>query len=195
MPVERGVSRHEIRLAGIGGQGLLLAGLLLAEAAAIHEGKYAVQTQSYAPFARGGASSSEVIISDEAIDYPRVTQPDVVIVLSQDAYDAYFADLRANGILIVDSSTVERVDTSKAYFYETYMVPLTEIAKRATGREMTTSMVALGVLAGLTSIVAGESLIAALAARAPKGTVEINKTAILAGIDVGSKLREGVDEG
>ncbi len=186
--------RYEIRLAGLGGQGLLLAGLLLAEAAAIYEGKYAVQSQSYAPFARGGASSSEVIISDVEIDYPRVQKPNLVVVLSQDAYDAYFRDLQKDGILIVDSTMVEHVDTSKAYFYETYMIPLTEVAKQATGREMTASMVAIGVIAGLTGVVSGESLMSAVAKRAPKGTVDMNKRAVQAGIDVANKLREGVVE-
>lgn len=186
--------RYEIRLAGLGGQGLLLAGLLLAEAASIYEGKYAVQTQSYAPYARGGASSSEVIISDEEIDYPRVQRPDLVVALSQEAYDAYSRDLKKNGILIVDSSTVEHIDTSSAYFYEAYTIPLTEIAKQATGREMTASMVALGVLAGLTGIVSRDSLMAAVAKRAPRGTVDINKAAVQAGIDVAKKLREGVVE-
>ncbi|MBI2953177.1 MAG: 2-oxoacid:acceptor oxidoreductase family protein [Chloroflexi bacterium] len=186
--------RYEIRLAGLGGQGLLLAGLLLAEAAAIHEGKHAVQTQSYAPYARGGASASEVIISDKEIDYPRAQRPDIVVVLSQEAYDKYFRDLRNDGMLIVDSSTVEHIDTSKAYFYETYMVPLTEMARQATGREMTASMVALGVIAGLTDIVSQESLMAAITTRAPKGTADINKRAVQAGIDAANKLREGVVE-
>lgn len=184
--------RYEIRLAGQGGQGLILAGLFLAEAAALYEGKYVVQSQSYAPYARGGASASEVVISDEEIDYPRVVKPNLIVALSQEAYDRHFRDLQKNGILIVDSSTVEHVDTSKAYLFETYMVPITEIARQATGKEMTASMVALGAIAGLTGLVSGESIMAAIATRAPKGTVEINKRAVQAGIEVGNKLREGI---
>ncbi len=184
--------RYEIRLAGQGGQGLILAGLLLAEAAALYEGKYVVQSQSYAPYARGGASASEVVISDEEIDYPRVVKPNLIVALSQEAYDRHFRDLQKNGILIVDSSTVEHVDTSKAYLFETYMVPITEIARQATGKEMTASMVALGAISGLTGLVSGESIMAAIATRAPKGTVEINKRAVQAGIEVGNKLREGI---
>ncbi|MCL5264710.1 MAG: 2-oxoacid:acceptor oxidoreductase family protein [Chloroflexi bacterium] len=184
--------RYEIRLAGQGGQGLILAGLFLAEAAALYEGKYVVQSQSYAPYARGGASASEVVISDEEIDYPRVVKPNLIVALSQEAYDRHFRDLQKNGILIVDSSTVEHVDTSKAYLFETYMVPITEIARQATGKEMTASMVALGAISGLTGLVSGESIMAAIATRAPKGTVEINKRAVQAGIEVGNKLREGI---
>jgi 2-oxoglutarate ferredoxin oxidoreductase subunit gamma len=186
--------RYEIRLAGMGGQGLLLAGLMLAEAAAVFDGKYAVQSQSYAPFARGGASSSEIIIADEDIDYPRVQRPNILVVLSQEAYDVYLRDLQEEGVLIVDSSLVASADSSKAYLYDTYKVPLTEIAKQATGREMAASMVALGVIAGLTDVVSGASLMAAVAKRAPKGTAAINQRAVQAGIDVANELKEGVSE-
>src|SRR5512138_1966714 len=94
--------RYEIRLAGEGGQGLILAGIILGEAAAIYDGKKAIQTQSYGPEARGGASKSEVIVSTSDIDYPKVTSADALVVMSQEACDKYAADLQREGLMIVD---------------------------------------------------------------------------------------------
>ena len=105
--------RLEIRLAGMGGQGMILAGVLLADAA-IRDGKNAVQTQSYGPEARGGASRSEVIISSDEIDYPEVIQADVVLCMSQHACDKYAHPLKLDGLLIVDSGHVQRLPTTLA---------------------------------------------------------------------------------
>src|SRR5512142_1072470 len=95
--------RYEIRLSGTGGQGLIIAGIILAEAAGIYDGKYVCQTQSYGPEARGGASKAEVVISDEEIDYPMAIKPDVLLAMSQKACDSYLFDLKPGGTLIVDS--------------------------------------------------------------------------------------------
>ena len=118
------IDRFEVRLAGAGGQGLILAGLILAEAVAIYDGRNAVQTQSYGPEARGGASKSEVIISDGRIDYPKVMSADVLLAMSQEACDEYFFGLDPDGLLIVDSELVERVPSSRAV-----EVPITHIAQ------------------------------------------------------------------
>ncbi|MDP2727657.1 MAG: 2-oxoacid:acceptor oxidoreductase family protein, partial [Dehalococcoidia bacterium] len=101
--------RVEIRLAGMGGQGLILAGLMLARAAAIYDGKNAVQSQSYGVQQRGGPSQSEVIISDGDIDYPRIVSADILVALTQEACDQHFLNLRKGGTLIVDSGLVDRV--------------------------------------------------------------------------------------
>src|SRR5512142_2970251 len=98
--------RMEIRLAGEGGQGMILAGIILAEAAAIYEGKHVTQTQSYGPETRGGASRSEVVISDGEIDHVEVLEPDVVLALSQQAYDKFGRTVRTGGLLIVDEHGV-----------------------------------------------------------------------------------------
>src|SRR5512136_3011541 len=98
--------RTEIRLAGEGGQGMILAGIILAEAAAIYDGKMAVQTQSYGPEARGGASKSEVVIADGEIDHPEVLSADVVVALSQEAYNKYAVCIKPGGLLIVDDEKV-----------------------------------------------------------------------------------------
>ncbi len=170
------IDRFEVRLAGAGGQGLILAGLILAEAVAIYDGKNAIQTQSYGPEARGGASKSEVIVSDGEIDYPKVMSADALLALSQEACDRYFYALRPEGLLLVDSDYVEQVPSSHAV-----QVPITQIAQEATGRAITANIVGLSLLAGLTGIVSRESLEKAVAARAPKGTAEMNLNAVAAG--------------
>jgi len=175
--------RVEIRLAGEGGQGLILAGLILAEAAVIHDGKHACQTQSYGPEARGGASKSEVIIDSQPIDYPKVMAADILLALSQEACDQYFGDLKRDGVLVVDSGLVKRVPTNKAH-----RLPITQVAKEATGRTITANIVGLGVVGGLTGIVSREALEAAVCARAPRGTVELNLLALARGYELVEKL-------
>ena len=169
-------SRFEIRLAGEGGQGMILAGIILAEAAAIYDGKNAVQTQSYGPEARGGASKAEVIISDGEIDYPKVVGADVLVAMSQEACDKYFSSLKKGGILVVDEEKVGRVPTTRAV-----KVPITRLAIEATGKTITANVVALGLLVGLTKVVAREALEKAVSVRAPKGTEEMNRAALSAG--------------
>jgi 2-oxoglutarate ferredoxin oxidoreductase subunit gamma len=168
--------RKEIRLAGSGGQGLILAGVILAEAVGIHEGKFVAQTQSYGPEARGGASKSEVVISDQEIDYPKAVKPDILLVMNQTACDLYIFDVKPGGILIVDSSLVHHLPTSLAV-----ALPFTKIA-RELGHEMMANVVALGALATLTGVVSLPSLEAALLARVPPGTKKLNKQALQAGV-------------
>ena len=176
--------RYEIRLAGEGGQGMILAGLILAEAAAIYDSKNAVQSQSYGPEARGGASKSEVVISDDEIDYPKVMEANVLLAMGQEACDKYFYDLKKDGLLIVDSDKVGRVPTSKAI-----RAPITHLAMEATGKLITANVVALGLLVGLTGIVSQDAIEKAVLARAPKGTEEINRKALMAGLQEAAKIR------
>jgi 2-oxoglutarate ferredoxin oxidoreductase subunit gamma len=168
--------RTEIRLAGEGGQGMILAGIILAEAAAIYGGKNAVQTQSYGPEARGGASKSEVIIADGEIDHPEVLEADVVVVLSQEAYKKFSASLKQDGLLIVDEDKVDSSRTPAAV-----RLPITRLAFETTGRQITANTVALGVLVGLTGLLPREAVEKAVAARAPRGTEEMNRKALEAG--------------
>ena len=168
--------RTEIRLAGEGGQGMILAGIILAEAAAIYDGKQATQTQSYGPEARGGASRSEVVISDGEIDHPEVLSADVVVALSQEAYKKFANSIRAGGLLIVDE---DRVKT--AADFSGIKIPIARIAQETTGRAITANTVALGVLVGLTNLVSQDAIEKAVTARAPKGTEEMNRKALQAG--------------
>ena len=101
--------RYEIRLSGSGGQGLILMGIVLAEAIGIFEGKHVAQTQSYGPEARGGSSKSEVIVSDEEIDYPKAMKLDLLLAMNQKSCDEFYLDLKPGGLLIVDSTFVKQI--------------------------------------------------------------------------------------
>ncbi len=175
--------RREIRLSGYGGQGLILAGIILAEAA-MHDGHEAVQTQSYGPEARGGASKAEVIISDESIDYPKVTAPDVLLLMSDAACKRYACTVEPGGILIVDSGLVGNVPENRGVVHA---IPITDISVKATGRAITANIAALGVLNTVAKLVSPESLEKAITARAPRGTAEINMKAFRAGVDAAQK--------
>ena len=170
----------QIVLSGTGGQGLILAGIILAEAAVL-DGKQAIQTQSYGPEARGGASKAEVIISDEAIDYPKVLDADVLLAMSQEAFNKYGAGIGAAGSLIVDSTFVRELKETPAKLVS---LPITKAAKEELGRDMFANIIALGAIVGLTQTVSRESLVAAVLARVPKGTEDKNTQAI----DIGFRL-------
>jgi 2-oxoglutarate ferredoxin oxidoreductase subunit gamma len=175
VPVKTPGERIEIRLAGEGGQGMILAGIILAEAA-IYDGKNAVQTQSYGPEARGGASKAEVIISEDEIDFPEVINADVLVALSQEACDKFASNLKKTGVLIVDADQVGRIPVTSAI-----KLPITRLAAEATGKPITANVVALGVLVGLTGVVSAEAIEKVVLSRAPKGTEEINRAALAAG--------------
>lgn len=164
----------EIILSGTGGQGLILAGQILADAV-IKDGKNAVQTQSYGPEARGGASRAEVIISDGEIDYPKVTRPDILLVMSKEALKKFAGSLSENGTLIIDNTYItDQLPTGT----NVYAVPYTRIAKENLGKEMFANVVALGALAAITGIVTKESLQTALMSRIPPGSEALNKKAL-----------------
>jgi 2-oxoglutarate ferredoxin oxidoreductase subunit gamma len=176
MATKKNGDRMEIRLAGEGGQGMILAGIILAEAAAIYDNKNATQTQSYGPEARGGASKAEVVIAQGEIDHPEVIIADVLVAMSQEACDKYAGNLKKDGLLIVDQERVGRVPSSRAI-----KVPITRLAQESSGKSITANVVALGVLVGLTEVVSRQAITRAVAARAPKGTEEMNKSALAAG--------------
>lgn len=180
-----GIERFEVRLAGAGGQGMILAGVILAEAVAIYDDKNAIQTQSYGPEARGGASRSEVVISDGEIHYPKVILADVLLSLSQKACDKYFYNLKPDGLLILDSDAVERVPSSRAV-----CVPITSLAKDATGKAITANVVGLGLVGGLTGVVSRSALEEAVAARAPRGTEGMNLKALAAGWELALGIKQ-----
>ncbi len=183
MTAKTDTDRTEIRLAGEGGQGMILAGIVLAEAAAIYDNKNAVQTQSYGPEARGGASKAEVIIANGEIDHPEVIAADVLIALSQEACDKYAANVKPDGLLIVDEDQVERLPNRPVI-----RVPVSKLALDTTGKAITANTVALGVLVGLTGIVSRQAIEKAIMARAPKGTEEMNRKALEAGFTAIERL-------
>lgn len=177
------MQRYEIRLSGAGGQGMVLAGLILAEAACIYDGKYAVQTRSYGPEARGGASKSEVVIDSQEIDYPKVMVPDLLLAMTQEAYDKYNKDLKKDATVIVDSFHVAKVKRK-----DVVSIPITSIARQELGNELYANAVSLGIIVALTNVVSKESIEKAVLSRAPKGTEETNKKALKLGFDAVQKL-------
>ncbi len=176
--------RTEVRLAGEGGQGMILAGIILAEAASIYDNKMTVQTQSYGPEARGGASKAEVVIAAGEIDHPEVLSADVVVTLSQEAYDKYAASVKPGGLLIVDDEKVSRIAMANAI-----RIPISRLAFETTGKAITANTVALGVLVGLTGVVSRQAIEKAVTARAPRGTEEMNRKALEAGFREAEKVK------
>lgn len=167
----------EIRLTGSGGQGLILGGIILAEAALL-DGKNAIQSQSYGPEARGGASKAEVIISNDEIDYPKVQTANLVLALTQVACDKYADTVDENGILLVDS-TVEVPSGIKAE--KIIQVPILQTAAEVIGKAMVANIIAMGAIQSLLNAVTKESLEEAVLSRVPKGTEDLNRNALLEG--------------
>jgi 2-oxoglutarate ferredoxin oxidoreductase subunit gamma len=146
---KRNLQKTEIRISGLGGQGVVLAGQVLGRAA-VHEGKNAVQTQTYGAEARGSLAKSEVIISDGKIGFPIVRKCDVLIAMNQEALERNLQDLKENGVLILDNSIVKNVPVTKARLFK---VPATQIAEDSCGGKIYANMVMLGVLVTVTRIV------------------------------------------
>lgn len=169
--------KTEIRLTGSGGQGLILAGIILAEAA-ITEGLNAIQTQSYGPEARGGASKAEVIISDEDIDFPKVEKPDIILALTQAAADTYLSTVKPSGTAIVDASVILPENFTAGRILH---VPIIGTAKSVLGKPIVSNIVALGFIAEYTGLVTRDSIERAVLSRVPKGTEELNRNALSEG--------------
>jgi len=162
---------------------LILIGIILAEAIGLYEGLHVVQTQSYGPEARGGASKSEVVVSDEEIDYPKPQKVDLLLAMNQASCDLYFPGLKEDGTLLVDSTFVNQVPTPRAL-----RIPLTKLARERLSREIVANIVALGAISELTDLVSIASLESALLGRVPKGTEEINKKALYLGRSEAKKV-------
>ncbi|MCJ7746295.1 MAG: 2-oxoacid:acceptor oxidoreductase family protein, partial [Desulfobacterales bacterium] len=177
--------RYEIRLSGSGGQGLILMGIILAEAMGIYDGKFVAQTQSYGPEARGGSSKSEVIVSDEEIDYPEAMQLDLLLAMNQKSCDEFYPDLKPEGLLIIDSTFVTQVPTSKAF-----QIPFTRIAREKFKREVVANIIALGALTQLSPIISSKAVESAVLARVPKGTEKLNRDALKAGIAAAKRAKK-----
>lgn len=172
--------RYEIRFSGAGGQGLITAGIILAEAASIVEGKHAVQSQSYGPEARGGASKSEVIISDGPIDYPKATIVDACLAMTQEAADKYANGIKPGGVLLLDSDFVKNEPKGD---FKIYKMPIVRTAKDEVGREIVANVVALGAMIALTDAVSREAGEKAVLSRVPEAFLELNKKAYSLGFE------------
>ena len=159
--------RYEIRIAGAGGQGIILAGIILAEAGIIQE-LHVAQSQKYGPETRGGNSISEVILSDTEVDFPQSTELDVLIALTQLACDRNLPDMKEGGLVIVDSEAVQRVLWEK-----TISIPFGEIARKV-GEERAINIAALGSLVPFCPLIDRRALTGAIANRLPPAKLEVN---------------------
>ena len=180
------MTRREVKMAGFGGQGIILAGYILGKAAAVFENRNAVQTQSYGPEARGGACSADIVIDDDAIDYPLTSKVDVFVAMSEDAYRTHNDCMTANGVLIIDEELVrlnERHGKRKVF-----RIPATKMAIDL-GKRVVTNIVMLGFVTAVTDLVGFEAMKKAVLDSIPKGTEELNLKAFESGYQYGLKAR------
>lgn len=177
--------RVEIKFAGFGGQGIIKSGIIIAAAACIHGGKNAVQTQSYGPESRGGACKSEVVISEEDIDFPKVVEPDVLVVMSQHAYNEYVENVKPGGTIIMDPDMIPReVEVKNA---QVYRIPATKIAEEL-GKKIVANIVMLGAFVAITRILDANAVKESINENVPKGTEELNLKAFEQGYEYGKTL-------
>ena len=176
--------RYEIRLSGSGGQGMIFASVVMCEAVGRDGDKKVVQSQSYGPEARGGASKADVVISDNEIYYPKAMKLDMLLAMTQEALDKYYPDLKENGILVVDTSLVTEIPTDKYYGLD-----FTRLSRSEIGSIVVANVMALGAICAISELFSKEALTEAVLARAPRGTEDRNKKAIEIGFDEAMKIK------
>jgi 2-oxoglutarate ferredoxin oxidoreductase subunit gamma len=178
------LNRTEIRLSGAGGQGIVLAGQILGQAASLYEkGKSATFTQSYGPEARGGSCSAEVVISDETVGYPYVINPQVLVIMSQEAYNKYIQNIDSKTLVIIDQDLVKPDSTNNI---RVLSIPATNLA-REMGRVVVANIIMLGFVAAVSDIISNEALKESILATVPEGTGEFNIKAFTVGYEYGKK--------
>mgnify|MGYP000420136674 FL=1 len=178
---------NEIRFSGFGGQGIIRQGLILGKALSLYDNKFATMTQSFGPEARGSACSSQVVVSDERVLYPYVTKPQILVAMSQEAYEKYEPELREGGTLIIDSDLV-RLKPSKRNI-KIYSIPSTRFAEEI-GNRIYANLVMLGFFAAITKIVTPEAIKKALPGLVPSRYIETNIKAFDRGYNYGLEVLE-----
>jgi 2-oxoglutarate ferredoxin oxidoreductase subunit gamma len=178
------MNRVRLVFSGSGGQGVITAAIILAEAAVMYEGKNATQSQSYGAAARGGSTRSDVIISDNDINFPEVSQANVLVCLTQDAYNAYSSIIRPGGILITDKRYVQTTRKVDAKQVELYMYD--EVMEKI-GKPVVFNICMLGALIGITEVIRPISVMNAIADRVPKDFIDMNNRAFDLGLVLGGQ--------
>ena len=176
------MSRIRLVFSGSGGQGVITAAIILAEAAVIHEGMNATQSQSYGAAARGGSTRSDIIISDQEINFPEVTQPNILVCLTQDAYNSYSSIIRPGGTLLTDSkfvTTTKKVDAKQTD------LPIYESVMKKIGKPIVFNISVLGALLGIQPLVSEDSLLSVVKERVPRDFVQLNTDALNLGLEIG----------
>ena len=183
--------RTEIRIAGFGGQGVLMCGIVIAKAASLFDNKYAVQTQSYGPEARGGASRTEVVVSDEEIDYPKIENPQIFVAMSHEALIKYIDDIQEEAILLIDPDLVyqdqiQDIITQKKL--QVYHSKATQTAEETIGKKIVANIVMLGSFVESTGIISIDAAKESILDSVPKGTEELNMKAFEEGRKIVEKI-------
>ncbi|MGL5512880.1 MAG: 2-oxoacid:acceptor oxidoreductase family protein [Sporomusa sp.] len=178
--------RHEIRLAGFGGQGIISIGIILANAAGKYQGRQVAQTQSYGPEARGGACKTEVVISDTEIDFIKAVKPDILVAMSQPALDKYIKDIDCEKtLLIIDSTLITAVPSQ---IINVKGIPATQIAEEELNTKVVANVIMLGALIKLSELIPAQSCLQAIRDAMPPKMVELNITAFNAGFNYAESL-------
>jgi 2-oxoglutarate ferredoxin oxidoreductase subunit gamma len=177
------MAKTEIRVGGLGGQGVILCGSIIGKAAAIHGGKQATLIQAFGPEARGSACSAQVMVSDEVIGYPYVKQPDILVLMSQDAFNQFIPQIKPGGLVLYESELVDPGDRVPAGV-RAVGVPATRFAEEL-GRRLVLNIVMVGFFAGATELVPFEAVRKAVLDSVPKGTEDLNLKAFRKGYDYG----------
>ncbi len=172
----------EIRVAGFGGQGVILSAIVLGKACSIHQGQFATMTQNFGPEARGGACSAQLILSDKPVLYPYVTQPDIMVVMSQEAYVKFAPELKEGGMLIIERDLVRITNASEQD--RIYSVPATRIAEEL-GKRMVLNIVMVGFFTAVTRLLEADAVRKAVADSVPASFRELNLKAFDKGYEYG----------
>ena len=180
------MERCRMVFSGSGGQGVITAAIILAEAAVLHEGLEAVQTQAYGAAARGGATRSDVIVADSRIDFPKVIQPNVLVCLTREAYTKFCDIIRPGGLLLTDPRYVTSRLKVDAIQRE---LPMYETVMEKIGKPIVFNICMLGAVVGLTDLVRPESIMKVLETRIPSGFLEMNKQALDLGLELGHGIK------
>jgi 2-oxoglutarate ferredoxin oxidoreductase subunit gamma len=174
--------RKEVRFSGFGGQGIILSAVILGRAAVMYDNKFAVQTQVYGPEARGGASMSALIIDEAEILYPKVSSPDIYVIMSQEGFEKYGADAQDPAVMLVDSTLVHSRPGCRCI-----EIPATREAKQTLKKDIVANIVMLGALVAFTHVVSETALEKAILDSVPKGTEELNRKAMELGLELGKQ--------
>jgi 2-oxoglutarate ferredoxin oxidoreductase subunit gamma len=178
----------EIRIAGFGGQGVILSAIVLGKAASIYENGFATMTQNFGPEARGGASSAQLVVSDSPVLYPYTTEPDIMVILSQEAYNRFAPELKPGGILIIEGDLVRVADLKGDP--KVYAIPATRLAEEL-GKRMVLNSVMVGFFTAVTQLLSADAVRKAVAESVPSNSRELNLKGFEKGYEYGSRAQAG----
>jgi len=182
------MSRTEIKIGGFGGQGVILSGYIIGRAASIYDNKYATMIQAFGPEARGSSCSAQIIVSDQPIAYPYITAPNIMVLMSQEAYSKFSPELVSGGTLITEEELV--VPQHLRSDVKHYSIPATRFAEEL-GKRIVVNIIMMGFTTAICGVVHEKAMIDAVKASVPKGTEEFNFLAFIKGLEYGRKLLEG----